>query len=374
MVDDLANHDYRLAFYDTFINCGLRGGLSIAHILKVLIILYNNYKDDYTKESLEEDILTHQSVLLEMGGYKQKRNIQQEVENLIDFRGSGTTSIADCYADLKLDTKEDKAACRMALNRLVARGRIEKVDSGKTGVYRLVKAAAEKTRFVKGPREHFPVTLPFGLNKFCYIHPKSIIVVAGSKSSGKTATLLNIALENQNKTPVVYLNSDMGDEEYTDRLTKFGCVCEDDVRFEAYNRSKDFHDLITPEKKIFIIDFLEIHENFYEIGKPIKQIWEKLRDGIAIIAIQKKPGADTARGGEFTKEKARLYLSMDFLPSELCTQVTIVDAKAPTPMYADAGVTGWSRKVKIINGSKFDYLNNWQNYGTEKKKIIRHGF
>jgi hypothetical protein len=373
IVNDMLNRDYRSLFYEEIIPIMLKGGASHSHALKVLYSIYSFYKDDFTVEQLEQDILNHHEILLEQDGYKSKRNVQQEVENLIDFRGNGTISLTDIYTDLKLDGKEDKHSCRMAVNRLTTRGKIEKVDSGKTGTYRLVKSLAEPTMYMKGKRSHFPIELPFELNKLCYIHPKSIIIVAGSKSSGKTAALLSTALNNQNKMPVVYLNSDMGDEEYTDRITKLGCTCEEDIRFKIYNRSADFHDLITPEKKIFIIDFLEIHENFFEIGKPIKQIWDRLKDGVAIIAIQMKSGGTLARGGDFTKEKARLYLSMDFLHDESCTKVTIIDAKAPTELYPD-GIKNWQRKVKIINGSRFDYQSNWGYYGpepTEKKNPFR---
>ncbi len=373
MTDDLDNSEYRLAFCDSLITCLLRGGFSIEHVLKVLYIIYNKYSDDYTKEQVEEDVLIHHEMLTVSGGYKLRRNVQQEIENLIDFRGNGSVTLAEIYNDLKLISPEEKTACRMAINRIVSKGVIEKVDGGKTGTYRKILSSADETKFIKGPRNHFPIKLPFGLNKLCYIHPKSIIILAGSKSAGKTATLLHTALENQNKLPVIYLNSDMGDEEYTDRITKMGCLCEEDICFKIYSRSKDFHDLITPEKKIFIVDFLEIHENFYEIGKPIKAIWEKLKEGVAIIAIQMKSGGDTARGGDFTKEKARLYIAMDFLPDEKCSVIKIIDAKAPAPEYPD-GVQGWKRKVKIINGSRFEYLNNWNFYDEEKKTPIRREF
>lgn len=350
-----------LELLDKMIHSMLRGGAAHETILKVALSI-DKGQNYLTKEQYEEEIAIAHSVILETTGYTEKRNIQQELENLVEFRGNGTMTLSDFYNDLRLNDKDEKTACRMAINRLVARQKIEKLESGRTGTYRTIKAIAEETKFIKGPRNHFPIELPFGLNKLCYIHPKSIIIIAGSKSSGKTATLLSTALENQNKTPVVYLNSDMGDEEYTDRVTRMGCTCEEDIRFKIYNRSSDFHDLITSEKKIFMIDFLEIHENFYEIGKPIKQIWEKLKDGVAIIAIQMKAGGTTARGGDFTKEKARLYLAMDFIAAESCTKITIIDAKSPTNLYSD-GVKNWTRKVKIIGGSRFSYQNNWNNYG-----------
>jgi len=338
----------------------------------VLIILYNKYSDDYTEEILEEDILIHHQVLLEKGDYKPvRRNIQQEVENLIDFRGGGgSISLADFYTDLKLDTKEEKAACRMSLNRLSSRGKIEKIEAGKTGTYRLIKKDVEKTQFVKGAKEGrlFPIKLPFELNDLCQIHPKSIIILAGSKSAGKTATLLNIAIMNQNQHDIDYFNSDMGDEEFTDRMIDMGCVCPEDVKFNVFHRSSNFQDLITQEKKIFIIDFMEVHDEFWKVAQPIKQIWDKLRDGVAVIALQMKQGAKLARGGDFTLEKARLYLAMNYQEDQKCTRIKIEEAKTPTPAHKENGVRGWWCDVKIINGASFRFVNKWNGYEIEKAR------
>jgi hypothetical protein len=352
------NVNSSLALIDYTIHSMLKGGESDERILTIISIINKNYNSLYTAEQLGEEILTARDVLNQTDGWAKRRNVQQEIENLIDFRGSGTFTITDVYVDLKMDTKEDKAACRMALSRLVARQKIEKIETGKTGTYRLVKKLAEMTRFVNGDGRKFPVKLPVDLGLMCNIHPKNIIVVAGSKSAGKTAMLMEIASLNQHNLPVVYLNSDMGDEEYTDRMKKKGFTCQEDIKFETYNRSSDFHDLITPEKKIFIIDFLEVHENFFEIGKPIKQIWDRLKDGIAIIAIQMKSGGTIGRGGDFSKEKARLYLTMDYMADFRCTNMRIEEAKSPTAAYPD-GVRGWSRKVKIVDGCKFSPLENW---------------
>jgi hypothetical protein len=357
-MERLATKDYRTVFIEEHIRCLLKGGASIQHVRDSLYTIYSFYKEDYTEEGLEDEILVQQEVLNEIGGSRNKRNVHQEVENLIDFRGNGTITLGDIYTDLRLDLKEDKLACRVAINRLITKGKIEKIEMGRTGTYRTIRKLAEMTRFVNGDGRKFPVKLPVDLGLMCNIHPKNIIVVAGSKSAGKTTMLMEIASLNQHHIPVIYLNSDMGDEEYTDRMKKKGFTCQEDIKFETYNRSSDFHDLITPEKKIFIIDFLEVHENFFEIGKPIKLIWDRLKDGIAIIAIQMKAGGTIGRGGDFSKEKARLYLTMDYMADLRCTNMRIEEAKSPTAAYPD-GVRGWSRKVKIIDGCKFSPQENW---------------
>lgn len=58
----------------------------------------------------------------------------------------------------------------------------------------------------------------FGLNELCVISPGNVIVTAGSKGSGKSAFMLNIAAANQNDFEVVYLNSEMHETEFKKRL------------------------------------------------------------------------------------------------------------------------------------------------------------
>jgi len=107
-------------------------------------------------------------------------------------------------------------------------------------------------------------------------------------------------------------------------------------------------------KKIFIIDYLEIHDNFYEIGKHIRKIHEAIKDGICFIGVQKKKGAMLARGAEFSMEKSRLYLNMEYLEDQRCTKLTIVDAKSPK---VPASLSSWWKRIKIINGAKMEALD-----------------
>src|SRR3990167_4934695 len=163
--DRLKTPEYRYLYYDEVVKCSLKGGASLEMAQSLLILLYSYYKEDYTEEFIESQVNEIHEGLLSSEGYKKcNRNIQQEVENLIDFRGDGIISLADFYADLKLDGKEDKAACRMSLNRLSARGKIEKIESGRTGTYRLINNNADETKFLTGDIKKFPIKLPLDLN------------------------------------------------------------------------------------------------------------------------------------------------------------------------------------------------------------------
>ena len=100
----------------------------------------------------------------------------------------------------------------------------------------------------------------------------------------------------------------MGETELKKRLELFGLPL-DEWKFKVYPRAENFADLITPEKKIFIIDFLEVTEDFWKVSKFIKDIHGKLKEGICIIALQKSEGKASGRGGDFSKEK-------DYLPEK----------------------------------------------------------
>ena len=103
----------------------------------------------------------------------------------------------------------------------------------------------------------------------------------------------------------------MGAAELRDRLSKFPDTTLETWRTcNFYERSNNFADVIEPDK-INIIDFLEICSDTWKVGEYLKAIHDKLKTGIAVVAIQKKIGQDLGRGAEFSLEKARLYLSMD---------------------------------------------------------------
>jgi len=62
------------------------------------------------------------------------------------------------------------------------------------------------------PRD-FPVILPFGLRKWVFIYPDTTMVVAGSKSSGKTGFCYRTAAENLGKVNIKLLSNMEGGRE-----------------------------------------------------------------------------------------------------------------------------------------------------------------
>jgi hypothetical protein len=242
----------------------------------------------------------------------QKRTISDEVREWALTTG-GNWLTTDLHRDLGLATVNHKKAATMAILRLVEEGILAKCGM-KRGCYRLIEGDAPRMRLkdVGKMGQEVSINWPFGIENYFRALPKNLIVVAGEKDSGKSAFLLNLAAMNiESEMDIFYFSSEMGLGEMVDRIQKFDDLDLElwDKKIQMFERSDNFPDVIRPDA-INLIDFLEISDNFYLINDRLKEIWQKLRKGIAIIALQKVGGTDYGRGGAFSAEKARLYLSL----------------------------------------------------------------
>lgn len=241
---------------------------------------------------------------------------------LIEFieHSHGWFWLDDIYKTFNLREEGERSNIRVYCRRLVERGLLER-DDRVDGRFRKPEKNLEVMDLTGAvPSVGMDIKYPFGLEKYILTLPKSIIAIAGAPNSGKTAMMLGTALMNQHKQRVAYFSSEMGASRLKARLLKFPGIEDMGIIFEAYERGGNFHDVIFPEA-INLIDYLEIYDNFYEVGGLIKKIFDKLTTGIAIIAIQKNPSKynngrpvsviDLGRGGNFGLEKASLYVAMD---------------------------------------------------------------
>ncbi|MFC1930449.1 hypothetical protein ACFLWE_00965, partial [Chloroflexota bacterium] len=221
----------------------------------------------------------------------------------------------------------------------------------KNGLYRRVVRDLRKIDFkAAGNRKPLDIKLPFEIEKLVNIYPGNIIAVAGSPDAGKTAWLLNLVRLNMNRFGIYYFSSEMGDSELANRLSKFEDIALEDWNFTAEECSSNFADVIRPDA-INIIDYLELTSELYLVAEYLKQIHSKLGSGIAVVAIQKKRGAELGRGGEFSLEKPRLYLSMD------SGSTTI--QKAKNWVNPDVNPNKNIINYKIVNGSTFVITRPW---------------
>lgn len=290
---------------------------------------------------------------------RKHENLHEEIKEYID-NSTGEFNIYDLDRELGFINKEQKKSRTKVLYRLTKQDLIEKIGK-RTGNYRLILKDENIIDWRNADITNtYDIVLPFQIHDLVNIYPKNIIVIAGVPDAGKSAFLLNVLYNNMHKHNIFYFSSEMREQEFHVRLSKF--PKETNWNFKAIDRTHDFIDVIRPDD-FNIIDFYEIHDNFFNIGEQFTKIHNKLKKGICIIAIQKKKGADIGRGAEFSLEKARLYLAMD------SGELRIIKAKN----WKNSAINPNGRifNFSLINGCEFiqtNLITNPYNYKTTQYK------
>lgn len=229
------------------------------------------------------------------------------------------------------------------LEKLVDIGYLERVGK-KRGWYRKREMDCDELDLINADESPVDLWLPLRLSDYVQIHPGNIIIIAGAPNSGKTAFMLNVVKENMRKDwDVHYFTSEMEAGELRLRLKKFPDLTLDMWNFKPYRRGGDFADVIKPgTNSLNIIDFLEVHDEFYIIAKRLKEIHDRLRGGIAVVGLQKNPGVDVGLGGWRSMEVTRLALSLDHGKCKITKAKNWVD---PTK-----NPNGWQMDFKLVDG------------------------
>lgn len=223
------------------------------------------------------------------------------------------------------------------------------------GYYRPIQNEVAPIDFAELRPRDFPVILPFDLRKYVFIYPDTTIIVAGSKSSGKTGLILRTIAMNMGKVKIKFLsNMEGGREQLYDRFLAMGIDLLTIPKF-IYPVYNHFHDHIKDKDTLYLIDYIDAPEgdDFYLIGAQIKKVDHKLQglNSIAIIGLQKPTDRDTAFGKEQTLKVASLYIAMD------THKLKIVDAK----VHAD----------KTVNPKNMQWTFIYQDEGTRFDNIQR---
>jgi hypothetical protein len=289
-----------------------QGGASLEETCEIIKKLYTIDREDFTDEDIEEQVLIWRESCLG----KPERSIRSEVENWIESNKSNKAVthllrilLRDCYAELGLKDRNEKAQCRVIFRRLCEKGVLEP-DRKMPGAYVIVNSSLDELDFMNADTTPFDIRFPMGVHELVEVYKKSVIVLAGEPNAGKTAYMLNIARKNMESQDVMYFSSEMGAAELQIRLKKFNFPLETWKKVRWIAKSGDFHNAINPDG-LNIIDYLEVAKDFYEIGGLLTEIFNSLNTGVAVVGLQKPAGRDTGVGGARTLDKARLYLSIE---------------------------------------------------------------
>ncbi len=203
----------------------------------------------------------------------------------------------------------------------LAEQKIVRPSGKKDGVYKVVTQVKPVQVFgvTREMRDPFTLIFPkdfvtgmeFPFAEDIVIRDGDLILISGLSNYGKTALALNFCGENINQKPVLmgneYTTSDL---EPTPRFLKRLHDMEwidwkDDEGMDKFTLLPVWDDYAEHiiKDRINIIDWINIETGeHYMIGTILSGIKRQLGKGIAIIAIQKAEGAETGRGGQFTKD------------------------------------------------------------------------
>ena len=323
-------------------NALVKSKLSEKYIRQVVEIVASNCIPPF---SSEETNLKIQSAIERAA--RREVSLAEEVREWV-LSSNGVFLSSDIDLCRQVSSREEKKNISKILSRLCEEGIIEKYGN-RNGQFRRIDTELEKIDFLNASNDALDLQWPFGIQNFVKIHPGNILGCAGESNSGKTALALNFARLQQDRFDVHYFSSEMGKTELRERLLKFPYPLES-WKVHFWERSSNFADVIRPDG-INIIDFLEIHDEFYKVGLYIKDIFDKLKTGIAFILIQKNKNTDFGLGGMRSLEKARLYLAME--PGRL----KIVKAKN---WASQKNPNGLSIGFKLVGGCEFHNTTPWE--------------
>ncbi len=332
-------------------NCLIKGGMNYNNTFQVINILAKNCNPPFPESEIAIKI---ESALKR--AERRERNITQDIRDWV-MTTNGIFSTTNCYNGQQVTTREEKKAVVVALGRLVEEGVLERIPP-KNGVFRRKEIEIEEINWENCDDTIINVKWPFGLERFFICLPKNVIVIAGSQNAGKTAFCLNFAMMNMDTHKINYFSSEMGALELKTRLKKFPISLSKWKKIRFVERSLNFADIIDPDG-INIIDYIEVPEEAWKIALPINEIFRKLNNGIALIALQKPSSRDVARGGESTLDRPRLYLSMGG------NQLKITKCKNWSDEMDSQGINpnGLSCSYKIVQGCNFIQVEEWNRSG-----------
>lgn len=203
-----------------------------------------------------------------------------------------------------------------------------------------------------------PIIWPLGIHQKVNSFPGNLAVVAGTTNAGKTALLMDVMrLNNDFPLPIYYWYSEGGEAELRSRLDNCPGMAIEEWNFRAFSRTCDFADVIAPDC-LNIVDYLELTDELFRVNTHLTAISDRIGQGLAIVAIQKKQGAKYGRGQEFSAEKSRLYISLDEAEGRGCAQATIRKGKS----WAIKGQNpnGMVCTFQIIDGWISEVLSDWR--------------
>lgn len=279
-----------------------------------------------------------------------ERNLHNEIMEWLALQ-EGYISVTECDRELQIVTKEQKGNRRVIFHRLAKDEKIIKTEtSGKYRVPSQDYTVLDGNAIESG--KPLDIRLPFWLDQHVEILPGDLIVIAGTPNAGKTAIFLDTVAHNMDIWECWYFSTEMGPGAWARRREKRDPPLE--WKFKFVHGFNNYEDIIKPDCMNFI-DYVEQNEGeAYKIPGILAKIQRKLRKGVAFVALQKNQGMEWGIGGQQTKAKPALFLTIE-TDYPRGAKMRIVKAKA----FKEYNPNGFCCNFKIIKGINLLETTGW---------------
>jgi hypothetical protein len=291
-----------------------------------------------------------------------EKSLSDEIREYV-LSTNGHWMSTDIYSCLLLSTRNEKKLCSKVLSEMVSEGIIERYGN-KNGVFRRIEKSAPDIDIFAEREKPLDIKFPLNLHEYFNAKPKNICLIAGTQDAGKTGFFLRFVAMNMNKGHEIrYQSSEMGSDELISRLELFENIPLSDWKNVNFKESSsNFHDRILPNG-INIIDYLEVTKEFWLVAEELKKIYDKLDKGIVLVGLQKDFKTELGRGGSFSLEKPRLYVTLTSNPPEGGIAKIV---KCKNWVHPRINPNGRTCHFKLRNGCEIRQLTEW-NYDKPTK-------
>lgn len=182
-------------------------------------------------------------------------------------------------------------------------------------MFRPISTEAPPIDWQHAKEDYFPIALPLGIGEYAGINPRALVLVAGETNGGKSYFSMLMAHANLKQNggahdTIHFWNSETTPMAIKANATRIDRTTDAWKGLVVRDRAEDFHQVIDPNG-LNIIDYLQIEDDFYLVGKKLKAIFDALQTGVCVVFMQKNKGAAYAIGGAFTLHKPVLALSLN---------------------------------------------------------------
>jgi len=279
--------------------------------------------------------------------------VKHDIEQFLGLVGNHAFTNGQVDGQFNFRTRDAKRYRWQILDEQVKAGTLKKLATGK---YQVLATTSEEIEWQHANVEDvIDVKWPLGLERFIKTYHQSIAIIAGDPGSGKTAFLENFTLRNmEDPSGLVLFSNDMTAEEIRERMDNAGVYVPNPPPFKTWDCFSDFqdHEEFKPDG-INVIDYMDLNSEVYMIGNEIEKVYRKLNRGMALIAIQKKPGQNIGIGGVFSWKRPKIYLSLGTVKegAELYHKLTIEKCRGRTDPKVNP--RGMEFKFRLVGGIKF---------------------